>query len=292
MNAPHALVIGNDSSIGSALKIYLETKNIEVWSTTRRRGRVDDRCNYLDLEDVEGWTPHHPVEVAYICAGVTSQQACRDDPEAASRINVRNLLKVAEAVKAAGGHVVFLSTNLVFDGSTARQSADAPHSPKTEYGRQKAQAEKVLQGWDGGYSIVRLTKVIGAEFTLFDTWKQALLKGEAIRAFSDLPFSPISLDLAVRVLEEAGSRKTRGIVQISAQRDVSYEEAARFLANRLGADGALVNGGSVDLPMEHVPLHTTLDTSRLEREFEIPPVNPWDAIAQYLSAGRSLGGGQ
>jgi hypothetical protein len=70
-------------------------------------------------------------------------------------------------------------------------------------------------------------------------------------------------------------------VQVSAAEDITYAAAARFVAKRLGADEELVQPVTVaesGLPIEYVPRHTTLDTSRLQIEFGFKPPCPRDAI--------------
>src|SRR5690606_26325829 len=116
---------------------------------------------HLDLaDDPPRWRLPEDVAVAFLCAAVTALRSCEADPAGTARANVEHTARLASMLVGRGAFVVFLSSNLVFDGSEPRRRADAPTCPATEYGRQKAAAEGALLAM-GGVSIVRLTKVVG-----------------------------------------------------------------------------------------------------------------------------------
>ena len=144
----------------------------------------------------------------------------------------------------------------------------------TEYGRQKAEAEAALlapyaplasgaPGASGGdVLVVRLTKVI-TPGDLFDQWRKDLLAGKTIRPFSDMPVAPVSLEAAAAVLAELAATGASGIRHVSAPRDISYAEAARRLAERLGVSPDLVRPQTVaesGIALEHAPRCASLGT--------------------------------
>ena len=60
--------------------------------------------------------------------------------------------------------------------------------------------------------------------------------------------------------------RARGTFQLSGPRDISYSEAAHFLARRFGADARLIEETSArdgDQPPEAAALYTSLDSSAL-----------------------------
>jgi dTDP-4-dehydrorhamnose reductase len=236
----------------------------------------------LDLDDEpSSWRLPASVDVAYLCASVTSLQACRADPQGSRRINVDRILALAERLIERAALVVFPSTNLVFDGSAANCHPDHARCPRTEYGRQKAAAERGLLDIGGRLAIVRLSKVLPPGFSLGRQWAAALRRGDSIRPFSDMVMSPVTLPAAVAVLTAIGDRRLTGIFQFSADRDVTYEQAARRLARRLGADPQQIRpqlARDGEPRIEHVPSHTTLDSKRTERECDVPQPRAWESL--------------
>jgi dTDP-4-dehydrorhamnose reductase len=100
-------------------------------------------------------------------------------------------------------------------------------------------------------------------------WVAALRDGKVIHPFSDMVMAPVSLESVVEVLAGLGDRWLPGVVQVSGAEDVIYEEAARYVAGRLGAAASLVQpikARSSGIPFESIPAHTTLDTGRLTAE--------------------------
>lgn len=273
--APAILVVGSDGLLGGSLARRLARAGRRVLRTTRHGG---DGAILLDLAADPGtWSiPDDPV-VACLCAAVTSTDRCRERPEAARAVNVTGTLELARRLVARGGRIVFPSTNMVFDGGVPFQRADAAPSPRSAYGRLKAEVEEALLARDASTCIVRLTKVLGGRVPLFERWAASLRAGDPIRPFSDLVMAPVTLAHAVDVLARACTDAVTGILQVSSCRDVSYAEAALRLAAILPAEAGLVRPVPAS-GVEHVARHTTLDTSRVRAEFGLEPPEPWDAI--------------
>jgi dTDP-4-dehydrorhamnose reductase len=182
---------------------------------------------------------------------------------------------------AGGSFVVFPSTNLVFDGTRPFRQAEEEVGPITEYGRQKAEAERRLLAHGAGTSVVRFTKILGPHLGLFREWIKALKAGEVIHPFSDMVMAPVPLSFAIQVLGRLAAIRLPGIVQVSGDRDVTYEEAARYLARRLGASEHLIQprrSMEAGLDPESLPSYTTLDMTRLRRDLGMEPPDVWSAL--------------
>ncbi len=281
------LVIGADGLIGRALSAHLKSAGAAVIETTRKPDSVSDKRLFLDLAgDISDWQPPEQISVAYLCAAATSLVNCKKDPFHTKKINVTNTIALARKLVEQGVFVVFPSTNLVFGGLVPFQKADYPACPKTEYGRQKAEAEKQLMSLGEMVAIVRFTKVLGNDTPLFKGWIEALRNNEIIHPFSDMVMSPVPLSFAVEVLHRIAEKRLSGIVQVSGKEDVSYERAANFIARGIGARKELVQpvkSTESGIDMEVAPLNTTLDTSRMESALGMMPPDIWKTI--YNSIG-------
>lgn len=279
MEATH-LVIGADGLVGSALFRRLRNAGQSVAGTTRRRAKVHVRRIHLDLaECVDHWESPWPVSVATVCAGVTTVQACKDDPRSAAAVNVEGISSLVSNLVAAGAFVILLSTNQVLDGSKPCQAPDAPLSPATEYGRQKAEVERRMARHGDSVAIVRFAKILGAQPSLFSGWRASLDSGKPIHPFSDMTLAPVPLSCAVTVLALVASLRLPGILQVSAEEDISYAEAARIGANALGADPRLVQpvaASEMGGYAEPIPAHSTLNIDRLKIAMGVvPPPSQW-----------------
>lgn len=280
------LVAGADGLIGRRLVEYLTEMGEPVLGTTRRPDTVSNSRVFLDLAtDVSRWRPPRRISITYLCGAETSLQNCRESPESTARVNVKGTVALTRTLIGDKTFVVFPSTNLVFDGSVPFQRADAAYCPETEYGRQKAEAERRLLALGDRVAVVRLAKVLSPDMPLLADWVRKLKNNEVVTPFSDMVISPVSLDSMVDILYRIGKRRLAGISQISGEKDITYEEVARFIARRLGAYPALVRpvkSAESGQTLEAVPAHATLDTHRLRLELGVELPGVCDAIDSVL----------
>ncbi len=269
INKSPVLIVGANGTIGHSLVTAFKTAEKTVCLTTHHRGLVNGHRLFLDLsEDISTWSlPSAQISTAILCAAVTSQEKCRLEPEYSRRVNVVGTIALAKRLVDSGVFVIFFSTNLVFDGKKPFTKANDPVNPQNNYGRQKAEAEAELLKLGNKVSVVRFSKVFSPDMPLSQGWIRDLKAGKEIHPFSDMVMSPIPLAFAVDVLLKVVGKRISGITQVSAEKDISYAEAAMRIARRLGLNEELIKPISYHKSgIEFAPLHTTLDVSRLQSE--------------------------
>jgi dTDP-4-dehydrorhamnose reductase len=288
------LIVGGDSEIGAAAYRAMKAQGTAVAATTRRREHVAPDRPFLDLAAPLGdWAPSPGTQAVCICAAIARLAACADDPQGSAHINVVQTLALAEKFLARGIAVLFLSTNQVFHGRTPHERADAPHSPVSEYGRQKARIETALLRQLGNgppVAILRLAKVVSETMPLIGGWIKDLTAAKPIRVFNDLMLAPTPTDLVCTAIAALLQHHARGIFQLTGPRDVSYADIGRFLATYLDVDPNLVTETSAleaGLPEGTTPLNTTLDSSLLRVHYglEVPDVR--DVVERVVATTRN-----
>ncbi|MDO8603595.1 MAG: sugar nucleotide-binding protein [Candidatus Omnitrophota bacterium] len=276
------LIVGSDSLVGKALTQYFEMSGEEVIGTTRCRDTVGQKHLYLDLLDnPESWSFPSGIDTAFICAGVTKLEECRRDPDTSRRVNVDGTCKLIKNLINKGIFVIYLSTNQVFDGSIPYCLPEEPFSPVTEYGRQKAETERLINQWKDSVTVVRFTKILGKENIFFSKWINDFKEDRAIYPFKDKYISPVSLSFAVSVLKLAASQKISGLLQVSGDKDISYADIACRIAELLKCDPKLVNpteASKIDEDKETGGRYSTLNTNRLKSVLGIESPDVWQTI--------------
>jgi len=265
------LVVGADGGIGRTLLARLRADGRPAVGTTRRAS--GDGLPLALAADPASWQLPERVTVAYLCAAVTSIDACRRDPAGTRAVNVDRTLALAARLRECGAHIVFLSTNQVFDGTVPFRGEGDTVCPLTEYGRQKATAEAALLA-AGGTTVVRFTKVVPPDWPIVRNWRTALDRGESVEAFGDMVLSPVPLGVAVEALVRVGAKRPGGVIHVSGAEDYTYAEFARRLAVAIGTEPDLVREASCrerGIPAEAAPAHTVLATERLLHELGLEP---------------------
>lgn len=264
------LIIGTGSLIGGALQQKLKAAKTQVSGTNK---------DTLDLAaDPETWKELPKVDIAHICAAVSKLDACEKEPVTAYKVNVAGTTALVKKLAANGTFPLFLSTNHVFDGKTARRNPGDIPSPINEYGRQKMEAERAVLAANG--AVLRIAKVISKQDPRIHAWKEALKAGEKITAFSDIFLSPITLDITLDAMLMVAEARKSGIYQISGTEDFSYYDLARAIARYLKVDEALVERGSGaanGVPTSFRPRYSTY-AQTLPTTIKVPDI---DGIVEY-----------
>lgn len=278
------LIIGGDSRIGQACAervrdvcdVLLTSRNDHYLFADKGRIRFD---LVQPSEPVLALEP----DCVLLCAAITSIQKCAEQPENTGKINVDAPIQLARHYASKGAHIIFFSTNEVFDGTTPHVSETTPHNPKNVYGAQKAEVEKFLKEHIRDSLVIRLSKVVAGDEPLWSKWISSLRSGNPIKPFHDRYLTPVLLDAVSAVVLEACKRRAIGIIQLSGEKDRSYAEVAVRLSQKLDVPETLVEPVSAESVLGPVysPRYTSLDTSRAEVEFGFRP-SVLDGVVELL----------
>ena len=124
------------------------------------------------------------------------------------------------------------STNLVFDGTNNNLHINQIKSPKCNYGFQKSMLEdEILR--TSNHAIVRVTKVIDFNFTLFTNWIIDLKNNKEIFAIVDLKMAPVWIEDLIDFLNMLITNPQTGIYHVSSSYDISYYDAISYIARKI-----------------------------------------------------------
>ena len=241
VNQADYLVVGMDGNLGKMIFNRLNSAGHNVYGTSRRKSSVKIGALHLDLAtDSDQWQLPNKVGIAFITAGMTKLEECRDNPDLSHKINVSSIQTLVKRLLDRNAYVIVLSSGHVFDGKTENRKPDDQTSPIDEYGRQKAEMEKQLDNYLDDISILRSSRMLSRNFSRFQNWEDTWIRNEVVTPFSDFFLCPVPYESVVSLLFLMGMSKAKGIYHFSAERDISYAEAAKIGCATLGFDSNLV----------------------------------------------------
>ncbi len=160
---------------------------------------------------------------------------------------------VAEAARAVGARLVHLSTDVVFDGRAGRPyTEDDPVSPISDYGRAKAEAERLVAEADPDAVMVRPSLIYGGPARPLSKHEHAATDPHAT-FFTDELRCPVQVDDLAAALLELCRSDVAGPLHVTGPDAVSRWEFAGLVA------GHPVRG--MPAPPSH-PLDCRLDSTR------------------------------
>jgi len=251
-----------------------------------------DTLDLCDRDAVRATVADFRPELVLHGGAFTAVDACESDPDTAFAVNALGTRHVAEASDAVGAHLVYVSTDYVFDGTLGRPYVewDQP-APRSVYGRSKLGGETEVRALSGvAGTVVRTAWVSGAHGA--NMVKTVLRLSDAtpggtLRFVDDQHGCPtFTADLA-RALVRLGLDRRPGTFHVTNQGETTWFGFARAVLEAAGRDPSVVEPiATTDLDPPRPaprPANSRLDNAAL-RLSGLPLLPPWQE-----SLGRLVG---
>jgi dTDP-4-dehydrorhamnose reductase len=246
--------------------------------------RVDDRDAVLHT-----FADFRP-EVVLHGGAFTAVDRCETEIDAAFAVNATGTRHVAEAAARVGAHMVYVSTDYVFDGTSSRPYREwDPPCPTSVYGASKLAGERECRP---GSTIVRTSWLCGAHGANMVVTALRLADGtDMLRFVDDQHGSPtFTADLAPAIVT-LGLDRRPGIFHVTNSGATTWWGFVRAVLAEAGADPERVlpiSTSDLDPPRPAPrPAYSVLDNMAL-RLSGFPALPDWeDALSRLVSALRS-----
>ncbi|NNN21322.1 MAG: dTDP-4-dehydrorhamnose reductase [Acidimicrobiales bacterium] len=179
-------------------------------------------------------------DVVIHCAAYTATDKCETEPEMAFKVNAVGTRNIVEGARSQGSHVIYVSTDYVFDGNLGRPYVewDIP-SPVSVYGKSKLGGERELYPGD---TIVRTSWVCGFFGANMVKTVLSLKDGSNPLYFVDDQFGcpTFTAELSVKLRDLAMSGHP-GIFHVTNQGPTNWYEFVREIMDKCGGDKERIN---------------------------------------------------
>jgi dTDP-4-dehydrorhamnose reductase len=257
------LVTGAGGQLGRDLvEVLTGDPSVEVDAADHAALAVEDRGAVMAL--VASVRP----EVVIHCAALTDLDRCELEPALATAVNAQGTANLAEAASAVGAHLVYVSTDYVFDGEKRRPYTEAdPTNPLSVYGATKLAGERACPD---GATVVRTSWLAGAHGSNFVTTVLRLAEEDGeLRFVDDQRGSPThTADLASALAALAIDRRPGCFHVVNGGGASRFELARQVLAYSGGDPDRVVPIATKELNPPRLavrPAYSVLDTSAFER---------------------------
>jgi dTDP-4-dehydrorhamnose reductase len=176
-------------------------------------------------------------------AAWTAVDACESDPDRAWRVNALGSRHVAEASRDCGAHIVYVSTDYVFDGTKPDPYLewDEP-SPRSTYGRSKLAGEREVTAVAPGATVVRTSWVCGVHGSNMLKTVLRLAQGrEPLFFVDDQRGCPTFTDDLSAMLYRLGVGRRPGLFHVTNQGPTTWYRFVRDILAAAGHDPGRVS---------------------------------------------------
>jgi dTDP-4-dehydrorhamnose reductase len=239
---------------------------------------------------------HEPFVVVN-AAAYTAVDKAESEPHEAFKVNARGAGGIARCCEAAGIALIHISTDYVFDGSSARAyvETDATH-PLGVYGRSKLAGEEEVAAGTVQHVILRTSWVFspfGSNFVktmlrLAETRDEIAVVDDQIGGPTYAPdLADVVLAIATRLPNATNGSEMFGVFHAAGQGETTWWGLAREIFRLQAAAGRKapqvkpIPTSAYPTPARR-PANSQLDCSRLDRVFGLR-LPPWsDGVARCL----------
>ena len=210
-------------------------------------------------------------EIVLHLAAMTNVDGCELHPEHAQEINVDTVKTISKSAK--NSHLVFISSDYVFDGENGPYSEGDSTNPVNVYGQNKLDSERIVQNHSANWTIIRTnvvfdyTKQSDASFVKWVV--DSLSANKNIRVVDDQWNNPTWTVSLARTLKLVVEKNILGLYHYGGKDWLNRLEFARMIARIFELDGSLISAISTRELNQAArrPLKSGLISSRIEEKF-------------------------
>ncbi|HVW28838.1 MAG TPA: SDR family oxidoreductase [Polyangiaceae bacterium] len=235
------LVTGVSGQLGSVLLKQLIDARLPAFGVASPRGPLPsfgdtERVELTDDGALEAIVARLRPRFIVHAAAVAAVATAHADPDRARRVNVDATSVLCRAGARSGARVVYVSTDMVFDGENAPYDEDATPSPLSDYGRSKLLGERAALA--EGALVARLPLMYGLPAvernTTFVEQVKLLRQRKPLRLFHDEFRSPLWLEDAASSLVRVAQSDLSGRLHVGGPERLSRLEMGELLVGALG----------------------------------------------------------
>ena len=232
-----------------------------------RAGQGLIKVDLTDTTEIVNFLVAERPDLVIHAAAERRPEVCKYNPKSAEKLNVDSTGWLAELSNQFKFKLIFISSDYVFDGTSAPYDTCASTNPINLYGRNKVTAEKLVLDHKG--IVIRVPILYGPTQTLDEgsitTIAQDLLDGKFKQDDWAVRYPTLTTDVAMVIGDLLGRHysKLKGIYHWSGEEAFTKYEMAKIIAEVLGIDESEIKAkqpGEKALPR---PQDCHLDKTRI-----------------------------
>jgi len=291
------LVTGGTGLIGREVSIWAVKAGHELYSAyqvTRPEFGTPIELEMTDSSSVESCFRRARPDVVIHLAALTDVDKCETGRDLALKMNAKAVEVMAKEAKRYAAHMVYVSTDYVFDGEKGMYREEDKPNPVDFYGESKLKGEEAVKDHADNWCIARTSTPFGLhpkKKTFPVLVAERLSSGQEMQVVEDQYTSPTYTENLAKMLTEVSEKRTPGMIHLSGATRVSRMGLAVLLAGRLGLDTRLLKPVKMH-QMRWVakrPRDSSLNVDRANVILKAKPLPIESALDEFVATLRTIG---
>lgn len=161
------MIIGSNGLLGERLvEYYKDNQKVELLCCSIEEYSCSNEVEYIKLDislkpDVRKAIKSFYPDVIINVAAFTNVDACETEKDSAWKVNVDGVENLAKYAIISDAHLIHISTDYIFDGTSGPYDENALPNPQSYYGRTKLASENLLKNYETKSTIIRINVLYG-----------------------------------------------------------------------------------------------------------------------------------
>lgn len=285
------LITGGSGLLGSNLALEGAKNGLEVTAVHNRHssppGIVSHRLDLTKANHVSDFIQHLKPNCIVHCAAQTNVDWCEKHPKKSFDINAMATRHLACFAQRVGAHLIYISTDAVYDGLTGNYTEESPPAPINVYAASKLAGEEAIREILGDSALVLRTNIYGwnrqAKTSLAEWVLETLSARQKLQGFSDVVSSPLLVNDLASVIFALIRSESCGCLNAGSIDSCSKYDFARHLASVFSLPEELIEKSSIESINLQAPRprNTSLNTDKLSQRLGYSPPDILSGLCRF-----------
>lgn len=285
------LILGANGYIGSYIYDRMQKSGLAVIGTGHKRAGCEELVYYDirtdDIEDILKACVEDSEKTAIVCITESNIDKCHVNYEECYQTNVVAMKSLIHKLHGNGFHVIFFSSDNVFNGEKGNYTEESQTCAINDYGKMKAEIEAYLLEHEPQTCIFRISKVVSNKKerqNVFTEWENQM-KDSEIRCIQGNIISFIYIEDIYQACLLAAEKRLAGLYNVVGDQGYSRKELAqKFYAAKNVANIKIHECSAQDIPFKDKrrPLNVSMSNQKFKKETGYRFTSMDEVIRKYV----------
>lgn len=276
------LVTGAAGSVGKVIVTYFSNLGHDLIPVDIKQEKNIIVSDLSDEKSIVHVFSQYKPEIVIHLAAIKNINLCEQDQTLSYSINYKLTEQLAEVCKKQNSQLLYFSSDYVFGKYDKFWQENDPPCPTTQYGKDKAASELLIQKILSNYAIIRTAQLYGIENDFITLVVNTLQAKTIFKAFTNLVNCPTWIHDLLTMLDKIINANHCGIFHCVGPEAMSRYTFAVNIAKHFNLDTGYIKPIMIDFSKDIRPPIVKLDGHKTYNTLKVYPNTLIQNLATYF----------